>query len=87
MQSVQELIFKSFEEVSSVLWEECIKRKNIEDDYWKSDGMVDNDIDNLIIDFNDSSESEDSEEEIEFNSQKIELNCNFSQIDHNYSFI
>jgi hypothetical protein len=51
MQSVQELIFKSFEEVSSVLWEECIKHcKNIEDDYWKSDGTVDNDIDNLIID-------------------------------------
>jgi hypothetical protein len=61
MQSVQELIFKSFEEVSSVLWEECIKHcKNIEDDYWKSDGTVDNDIDNPVIDFNDSSESEDS---------------------------
>jgi len=85
LQSVKQFIFTSFERVSQQLWQNCIKHsKKTEDQYWISDGLTDEN-ENLIVNFDNlSDDEEESEDEILFDENIMEFNCDFSRIDHNY---
>jgi len=56
---IETLIHNSIKNINSDKWKACIEHTSkIEEDYWKSDGIVDNMTEELIIDFNSDSETE-----------------------------
>jgi len=59
IESIEKLIHDSFKNLKPGLWESCCKHiSEVEEEFWRSDGLMDGIIDEFIIDFNSDSDTE-----------------------------
>lgn len=57
--------------------------KYIENDYWESDGLIDRNFENIVINLLEY-ESDTDDEEMSFSDILKENNYNINKLDHNY---
>jgi transposase len=78
-EQIEELILKSFEEITPENWKQYCKE--LENEFWLSDGILDlESSENVIINFGEESESDTSDEEMIFSDILAENNNNVNFI-------
>jgi transposase len=66
-EQIYDLIFKSFDEITPEFWQKCIRHcKDIELEYWETDGIIDSSIENLVIELGEESDSDEYDSDISF---------------------
>jgi transposase len=82
---IYDLIIRSLNEITSENWQNYIKHcKDLENNYWISDNISDQNFENVILNFGEESESDTDDEELTFSEILAENNYNINNIYHSY---
>jgi transposase len=84
VQQCKTLIEESMKIITLDNWNNYVNHcEKLENDYWESDGIIESNIENFVIDFRDDSDT-DSDSDISFSDYLLEYNNDINCIDHNY---